>query len=274
LQVQKEREKAWLAILLAGVAGVVDAVGYLLLVRLFTAHMSGNSVAMGLFFGQAQWAAALFRAAPIPLFVLGVTLGAVVIEVAARLGLRSLFAMVWGMEALLLLIFIASSRGLLHDGQLRISTTGQFYFLVALLAVSMGLQNATLQRVGGRVVRTTYVTGMLTEFSQESVKYLFWLYNHLWGRPRSHAWKVFRLSSRHVSFNRAMLFVSIWVSYVCGAIWGGYSEQRWELGSLAFPLCILTGIIILDLIHPIYIPSVGSVKTRLQERTRHDETPL
>ena len=44
-QIRKEREKAWLAVLLAWVAGCVDAVGYLMLFHLFTAHMSGNSAA-------------------------------------------------------------------------------------------------------------------------------------------------------------------------------------------------------------------------------------
>src|SRR5262249_36270733 len=42
-QARKEREKAGVVLLLAWIAGGVDAIGYLVLLHLFTAHMSGNS---------------------------------------------------------------------------------------------------------------------------------------------------------------------------------------------------------------------------------------
>jgi uncharacterized membrane protein YoaK (UPF0700 family) len=89
---RKDREKAWLAVLLAWVAGFVDAVGYLSLSHLFLAHMSGNSAAMGAYFGQGRWGAAFHRAFPIPMFVLGVAAGAALNEAASRRGVRSLFS--------------------------------------------------------------------------------------------------------------------------------------------------------------------------------------
>ncbi len=270
LQAQKEREKVWFALLLAAVAGTVDAVGYLLLLHLFTAHMSGNSVAMGLSVGQMRWQTVLLRAVPIPLFVFGVALGTAVIEVAIRQGVRSSFSIVLSMEALLLIIFIASGGSFIHNGLIRVDW--QFYLLVALLTLSMGLQTATLQRVGGSSVRTTYVTGMLTDLSQESVKYLFWLHDHTRGRTMQRIRKVLRLWPRHTSLNRAMLLSGIWCCYVCGAIWGGYAELRWELGSLGIPLCILVGIIVLDLIQPIYTPPKTVVKTRLLGSNKPPET--
>ena len=274
LQVQKEREKAWLALLLAGVAGIIDAVGYLLLLHLFTAHMSGNSVAMGDSIGQTQWGTALFRAAPIPLLVFGVALGKIVIEVATSQGIRSSFSIVLSIEALLLIIFIAAGSRYIHDGVVHADQAWKFYLLVALLTLSMGLQTATLQRVGGRSVRTTYVTGMLTDLSQEAVKYLFWLHGHTRGRTMQRIQKVLRLSPRHASFNRVMLQSGSWGSYVCGAICGGYAEQRWELGSLAISLCILIGIIVLDLVRPIYTPSTKIVKTKLLGSNKQRETSL
>lgn len=270
LQARKEREKAWLALLLAGVAGAVDAVGYLLLLHLFTAHMSGNSVAMGLSIGQTQWQTALLRAIPIPLFVFGVALGTAVIEIAIRQRIRSSFSIVLGMEALLLVIFIASSGSFIHNGVIHVDW--EFYFLVALLTLSMGLQTATLQRVGGSSVRTTYVTGMLTDLSQESVKYLFWLHDHTHGRTMQRIQKVLRLWPRHTSLNKVILLSGMWCCYVCGAIWGGYAELRWELGSLGIPLCILVGIIVLDLIQPLYTPPNTVVKRRLLSSNKPPET--
>ncbi len=270
LEARKEREKAWLALLLAGVAGVVDAVGYLLLLHLFTAHMSGNSVAMGLSVGQMQWQTALLRAIPIPLFVFGVALGTAIIEVAIRRGIRSSFSIVLSMELLLLVVFMVSRDKFIHNGA--ISIGWRFYLLVAFLALSMGLQTATLQRVGGSSVRTTYVTGMLTDLSQESVKYLFWLHDHTRGRTIQRLQKVLRLWPRHTSLNKVMLLAGIWCCYVCGAIWGGYAELRWELGSLGIPVCILVGVIVLDLIQPIYTPASTVMKTRLLGRNKLDET--
>lgn len=270
LQARKEREKAWLALLLAAVAGVVDAVGYLLLLRLFTAHMSGNSVAMGLSIGQMQWQTALMRAIPIPLFVFGVALGTAGIEVAIRRGIRSSFAIVLGMELLLLAIFMLFSEKFIRNGV--ISVGWEFYFLVALLTLSMGLQTATLQRVGGSSVRTTYVTGMLTDLSQESVKYLFWLHDHTRGRTIRRIQKVLHLWPRHTSLNKVILLTGIWCCYVCGAIWGGYAELHWNLGSLGIPVCILVGIIVLDLIKPIYTPPNTVLKTRFLGSQKSDET--
>src|SRR5947209_10057119 len=142
--------------------------------------MSGNSVAMGLSVGHTQWQTALMRAIPIPLFVFGVALGTAVIQIAIRRGIRSSFSIVLSMELVLLTVFMVSREKFIRNGV--ISIGWEFYLLVALLTLSMGLQTATLQRVGGNSVRTTYVTGMLTDLSQESVKYLFWRHDPTQGR--------------------------------------------------------------------------------------------
>src|SRR5690349_6360434 len=81
---REDQEKVWLAVSLAWVAGFVDAVGYVSLFRLFIAHMSGNSAAMGAHFGQGEWGEAFYRAFPIPVFVLGVIAGAALHEAASR----------------------------------------------------------------------------------------------------------------------------------------------------------------------------------------------
>src|SRR5262249_58742304 len=74
---REDGARRWMAVLLDGVGGYVDAVGYLLLFQLFAANMSGNSILLGVALGQGQWQAALRQALPIPLFVVGVVLGAV-----------------------------------------------------------------------------------------------------------------------------------------------------------------------------------------------------
>jgi uncharacterized membrane protein YoaK (UPF0700 family) len=50
---------------LAWVAGYVDAVGFLTLAGLFVAHMSGNTVRLGVFVGDGDWSLAAQRFVPI-----------------------------------------------------------------------------------------------------------------------------------------------------------------------------------------------------------------
>ena len=79
-----EEEQRALAVALAWVAGYVDAVGYILLFGLFTAHMSGNTVRLGVDLGRGDASEALARAVPIGVFVIGVALGTLLVELAAR----------------------------------------------------------------------------------------------------------------------------------------------------------------------------------------------
>ncbi|MGE3809415.1 MAG: DUF1275 family protein, partial [Gemmataceae bacterium] len=44
-------DQAGFTLLLTWSAGIVDGVGFLILFHMFTAHMSGNSIAMGVYAG-------------------------------------------------------------------------------------------------------------------------------------------------------------------------------------------------------------------------------
>lgn len=235
---------------MAWVAGGVDAIGYLALAHLFTAHMSGNSAAMGAHFGQRDWAAALHRAFPIPLFVLGVALGAALAEIGRRRQDRSPFTPIFALEAALLLAFVLLGNGLMQAGQVR---TGpwKFYTLAALPSLAMGLQSATLRRVAGHGVRTTYVSGMLTNFAEEGVVYLFWLRDHM-RDPSLQGWgRLFRATRDHPAVQQMLLYGGIWMAFVTGAVLGGCAEQQWALDSMAFPLAGLLVILGVDLIQPL-----------------------
>jgi Protein of unknown function (DUF1275) len=50
---------------LAWVGGYVDAVGFLTLAGLFVAHMSGNTIRLGVFVGDGEWGLAAQRLVPI-----------------------------------------------------------------------------------------------------------------------------------------------------------------------------------------------------------------
>lgn len=249
-QARRVREKAALAIVLSWVAGLVDAIGYLTLFHLFTAHMSGNSVATGVALGQGGWAMALRRATPIPLFVVGVMLGAALVEAAARRGLRSTLSVALAPVVALLVAFMTLGTVLLRDTTVRPDTTWQFYLLVALPTLAMGCQNAALRRVGGRYVRITYVTGMLTNLAEQAVVFLYWLRDRTRGRGIRRLALALRLAPRRPAFVHGALYGGIWLGYILGAIVGGVSDMRWALRALLIPLCSLALVIALDLVRP------------------------
>ncbi|MGB7293288.1 MAG: DUF1275 family protein [Thermodesulfobacteriota bacterium] len=49
---------------------------------------------------------------------------------------------------------------------------------VSLPLLSMGLQNATIRRIEGYSLHTTYVTGVLNSFAEEGVRFLYWFRDH------------------------------------------------------------------------------------------------
>lgn len=258
-QTPQVREKVWLALVLAWTAGCVDAVSYLVLWKVFTAHMSGNSVAWAVSSGMGESSHAWHRAFAIPMFVLGVAAGAALSEMLARSGVRRIFTVAVTLEASLLLIFLLWGGALLHEGAIPPEPAWRFYLLIALVTLAMGVQNATLRRVGGVTVRTTYISGMLTNFAEQSVQYVFWLRDH-WEAHRGHLGVVLRLSRQQKSFRRVCLHGSIWVVFTAGAILGVWATLRWGLVSLMLAVVCLGAIAFCDIVSPIYPPREGADK--------------
>jgi uncharacterized membrane protein YoaK (UPF0700 family) len=219
---------------LALVGGCVDAVGYITLLGVFIAHMSGNSAAMGAHFGQGKTAAGLARAAPIPLFVIGVGGGAMLIEVLARRGVRSTAAVVLGLEATLLFAVMLLGDASLTHGVVAAQKGWTFYGLIVLAATAMGLQTSALRRLAGQTVRTTFVTGMLTHLGEEAAKF------------------VLPSSRPSASASRLRLLALVWLCYAAGAIFGGWAHDQWALNALVAPLVVLVALIGVDLIRPIH----------------------
>jgi uncharacterized membrane protein YoaK (UPF0700 family) len=238
----------WMAVLLDGVGGYVDAVGYLLLFHLFAANMSGNSILLGVALGQSQWPTALRQALPIPLFVVGAALGVAVGLALARRGVRRRVAALLALEVVLLAAFALYGSRFLHDGALRLEADWQGIVLAALLTLPMGIQNIALRRVGGLSVRTTFVTGTLMSLAEALVGSL--------GRaPRGPAEHGGPAASR--PGGSALLLGGMWAAYVAGAGLGAALVLSWALGALVVPLLVLGGLIVVELRRPIAPPAAS-----------------
>ncbi|WP_419255208.1 YoaK family protein [Caulobacter sp. ErkDOM-YI] len=144
------RRDVALAAVLSGVAGYVDAIGFLKLGGFFVSFMSGNSTRLGVGLATGHFGAALTALALIALFVAGVVLGALV---ARRAG-EDRRAMVMALEAVLL----ACAAGLIMAG---LDGPG-----VAAMVLAMGAENAVFQRNGDVGVGLTYMTGALVKAGQ------------------------------------------------------------------------------------------------------------
>jgi uncharacterized membrane protein YoaK (UPF0700 family) len=237
-----ERDKVPFALALAWIAGSVDAIGYLTLAGLFTAHMSGNSARLGVRLGHGDLGPAVPLAVAVALFVLGVALGSIVGELAARRRVESVAAVVLLVQAALLAGFLAFAETALRGNPVSHRSGAVFYVPAALAILSMGVQLTVLQRVAGVTVRTTYVSGVLTRFAQETVNWLFARHS---GRSSAEARA------------RSLLLISLWLAYAAGATVGSLTDVHWGAWALLVPLALLILGIAADLRRPLEVRDVG-----------------
>ena len=236
---------------LAAVAGFIDAVGFITLRGLFVAHMSGNSVKFGVSAGHGSLAAAAPAGIAVALFVVGVAIGTVAAELAARRRIRSLAATVLSLQAALILAFMLYGEAILVGAHVRDRSISGFYVLAALAVLSMGMQTAALRQLAGRTISTTYVTGVLTSLTQETTNYLFWLRDG-GARDERHSFltRVLKLGSRTDSRDRIVVLGAVWIAYFAGGVLGSFSDSKVELWSLLAPLAVLLALVFLDLRRP------------------------
>ena len=242
------REPGWAALLLAWATAFIDAIGFLVLQQLGASFMSGNSMAMSVALGRLDWAAVPQRGLPILVFFLGNMLGFLVLTQVGRWGMRSPFAVVFGLEAVCMLAFLLLGTHGLEGGIIRPLPSGTFYLCVALLALAMGLQTATVRGAGGQSVRTTFVTGVLSDWAQAMTQYLSWLRQQSTERQRR---EIVHASIQQTSFRHLLLLGGVWGSYVVGAICGSALELHLALFALVFPLYVLVVLIVLDVFRPL-----------------------
>jgi uncharacterized membrane protein YoaK (UPF0700 family) len=236
-----------LAAVLTCVAGFVDTVGYVALYRVFTANMTGNTIAIALGGVEHDVATALRRGFAIPMFVLGLVTCRLLVHVGERRGWRRLAGALFALEAAMLAAFIAFGHRL-PAGE-AIEHDGRYYLLVALPAFAMGLQNAALGHVGPLTIRTTHVTGNLATLGDCAAKYLIWLRR----RWRAASLRIALVESREQrAFRRTVLLAALWACYLAGALGGAYFYSRVRLLALIAPVAALVSLVALDSVRPIF----------------------
>jgi uncharacterized membrane protein YoaK (UPF0700 family) len=168
-----ERRDHRLALMLTFVAGAANA-GGLVAVGQYTSHMSGIISAMADQLALGAWLLVGGGLVALASFMAGAGISAVLINWARRNRVRAQYSMPVLLEATLLALF--GTLGMLFAG-----TVGFYALAVPLLCFIMGLQNATITKVSGARIRTTHMTGIVTDIGIELGKLFYW--NH---RPGTH----------------------------------------------------------------------------------------
>lgn len=156
-----------LAYYLAFTAGAVNAGGFLA-VQQYTSHMSGILSAMADHLALGGIAFFLQGVAALLFFLAGAGTSAVLINFGRRSQLSSEYALPLLLEACLLLCFGLLGGNIEQFSWLMVPAT------VMLLCFIMGLQNAMITKISRAEIRTTHVTGMVTDIGIELGKLLYW----------------------------------------------------------------------------------------------------
>ncbi|HEX6592429.1 MAG TPA: YoaK family protein [Moraxellaceae bacterium] len=152
---------------LAFIAGAANAGGFLAVAE-YTSHMTGIVSAMADNLVLGQFLLVLAGLVSVISFLLGAALCAWLVNWARGRALKSEYALPLMLEALLMLLFGVMGA--------RIQQHVAFYvpYTVLLLCFMMGLQNAIITKISRAEIRTTHVTGLVTDVGIEIGRWLYW----------------------------------------------------------------------------------------------------
>jgi uncharacterized membrane protein YoaK (UPF0700 family) len=209
-----------LAHFLAFIAGATNAGGYVA-VKQYTSHMSGivSAMADATAVQDLGWLAAASSA--LLAFLVGAGSTAILVNWGRRRDLHSEYALPLMVEAALLVCFGLTGGHLAHHEWFVVPAT------VALLCFTMGLQNAIITKISQAEIRTTHVTGMVTDIGIELGKALYW------NRRRGD-----ELTAVRADMEKLWLLVSLVGLFFIGGVTGAIGFKR--VGFLAtLPLAVV-----------------------------------
>jgi uncharacterized membrane protein YoaK (UPF0700 family) len=153
------------AVVLAAVAGYVDAFVFLRVAQVFIANQSGNLIVGGMAIGGSDVGDLVLPAVSVVAYIGGAALAAALFDRPSRQGRLRLFDTVSGVVAVLLGSWVALA--LAGEGHRVGPRTGLVVAIVATTALSMGALATAVRRAGGVAVLTTASTGAITSIGVE-----------------------------------------------------------------------------------------------------------
>lgn len=238
------QQQARLAITLAWVAGYVNVVG-VVVCGVAVSHVTGTVSALGRDVGDGEWLLLRVAAWVLAWFLVGAVVSGLAIAAARSRGWRSVYVLPMAIEAFALAGFgvLVAQRGIAIETSSPLAT-GSLEALqwsaVAIACLAMGLQNATITSISGGVVRTTHVTGVLTDLGIEVA-----------GLMSSRGAGASTSVAGRARLRRLALLASILGSFVFGAGIAAVAVPRLAAFAMVPPVAFLLFVILQDVLRPI-----------------------
>jgi uncharacterized membrane protein YoaK (UPF0700 family) len=230
-----------LAVLLSGVAGYVDSAGFVALFGLFTAHVTGDLVAIGVGAAVAPTQVALGRMAMLPVFILSVAATACWVRSQRRSG-RAPLPAVLGLLTWALALFAAIGAVLRPFDA---THAGVIWVLGASGVAAMAVQNTLMRDVLPGSSPTTIMTGNLTQVTVDLVELLF---------PSSIESRRVQAVLRERARRRLSVLVPSVAAFTAGTVLGAIVTHLVGLASIVVP-ALAVGAAWLRMSRPAFVPA-------------------
>ncbi len=225
---RSDRQNRLLAGYLAFVAGFVNSAGFIS-VGSFTSHVTGNVGRLADDTALAQYQAAFFAGAMVVAFFGGAFTASMLLE-SNLLGKRPYtYGALLLLEAGLLVTpihFLPTFLPRPQDVQ------------AAVLCMAMGMQNSFVTRLSGAVVRTTHLTGVLTDIGIEGARW-FRYARSLAGQRGGVRLLLAKQAAEKPHFPKTALLITVFGAFVLGSGHGAVLAVRFGHGALLFPAAAL-----------------------------------
>jgi uncharacterized membrane protein YoaK (UPF0700 family)/anti-anti-sigma regulatory factor len=240
------RQQARLAITLAWVGGYTNVLA-LLTCGAYVSHMSGNTTTFGRAVVTRDWGPAIFQGFLIFAFFCGAAISGLCTEIGRRQRWESIFVLPIALEIAALALFGVL---LIVLGQ-PAETYRWLYPMAGLVAAAMGLQNATITHISSGIVRTTHVTGVITDLGHEGAQFICWLRDRRLNSPPAPPAGIFRSVYHHPPARRLVLLASILGMFALGAGLGTLAYAYVPRVAMFIPVVFLAWLVYQDLTRPI-----------------------
>ncbi len=216
---------------LAGLAGLINAAGFHAIGH-FSSHLSGTVAQFSEEIVNADWSLALLAVWVALCFIGGAATTAVMMTRQRALQLRGRYARCLIVEAVLLMgiaavdYFVAAGSG---------SLTPRLLLLWGGLSFLMGFQNAIVTQISHARIRTTHVTGMMTDIGVAFGQRLAHWRHRDWPVPGGFA------------RNPLMMHVMTVTAFIGGGIIGVFGYRALSAGFLLLVAAVVLGVGIYDL---------------------------
>jgi uncharacterized membrane protein YoaK (UPF0700 family)/anti-anti-sigma regulatory factor len=240
-------QQARLAITLAWVAGYTNIVT-VLACGTATSHVSGTTTQWGLDLVMGRWGLLGLTTFLLVTFLAGAMLSGFCTETGRRRGWESMYVLPITLQAILLAALAVLVE--FHETG-AVAGGARLYAMVGVASLAMGMQNATITRISGGVVRTTHMTGVFTDLGIEIVQFMYWLRDRRADSPPLAMRALVHSVSVHPTARRLAVLGSVVGSFALGAGLGAVAYARLVHWSMFPPVLFLLWIIYVDVRAPI-----------------------